>query len=114
MRQNDEIKAIYDKLCGGKKLDEDELKALVFETYGEGVREVEVTFDEPRRWLRGAHTVVELYGRYWRIDWEQGLTEYQEDEFWDQPVEVVPVREIIPAHEVTRWVAKDGESCQGA
>lgn len=104
---DEQFKAIYDKLDKGEKLDEDELWSLACDAYGEGVREVETTFEEPGRWSRGAHTVVQLGDRYWRVDWEQGLTEMQDNEFWRQPVEVVPKTVVIPAHEETTWVEKN-------
>lgn len=42
------------------------------------------------RWTMSVHTIVHLKDRYFAIDWERGLTENQDDEFWYQPVEVVP------------------------
>ena len=104
---DENFKAIYDKLDKGEKLDEDELWSLACDAYGEGVREVETTFEEPGRWSRGAHTIVQLGDRYWRVDWEQGLTEMQDNELWCQPVEVVPKTVVIPAHEETTWVEKN-------
>lgn len=104
---DENFKAIYDKLDKGEKLDEGELWSLALDAYGEGVREVETTFEEPGSWTRGAHTIVQLGDRYWRVDWEQGLTEVQENEFWRQPVEVVPKIVVIPAHEETTWVEKN-------
>ncbi len=104
--EDEDFKQIYDKLTKGEKLGEEELRTLAYEAdcAGKGVREVETTYGEPRRWMRSAHTIVELFGRYWRIDWDQGLTELQENEFWEQPVEVAPKKEIVPAHEVTKWI----------
>lgn len=104
---SEDFKAIYDKLDKGEKLSEDEIEYLALDTYGEDVREVETTFEEPGRWSRGAHTIVQLYDRYWRVDWDQGLTEMQDNDFWEQPVEVVPKIVVIPAHEETTWVEKN-------
>ena len=104
---NEPFKGIYDKLVKGEKISEDEIEYLALgDAYGEDVREVETTFEEPRRWYRSAHTIVQLGDRYWRVDWDQGLTEMQDDVFWWQPVEVVPKVVVIPAHEETTWVEK--------
>lgn len=104
--EDEDFKQIYDKLIKGEKLDEEELSTLAFETEwaGKGVRKIETTYGEPRRWVRSAHTIVELFGRYWRIDWDEGLTEMQDYVFWEQPVEVAPKKEIVPVHEVTKWI----------
>ena len=51
-------------------------------------------------------TVFEVKGRFFNIDWERGLTECQENEFYEQPYEVVG-----ECHEktivVTNWIPVD-------
>lgn len=102
----DEFKEIAIKLANGKKLSEDELKLLVYEAgeFEDDVRCVSTEYGDDNRWTRDVCTIVKLFDRHYRIDWEEGLTESCEDQFWDQPVEVAPKTEVIPAHEVTRWV----------
>lgn len=43
-------------------------------------------YDENRRWTRGATSVVSIPveggERFFAIYWEEGLTEYQENEYW--------------------------------
>lgn len=43
--------------------------------------EKETTYGENRRWSRSAYTILEIGGRFFGFDWEQGLTENQEDYF---------------------------------
>lgn len=43
--------------------------------------DIQTTYGESRRWTRTAYSVVEIEGRYFEINWEQGLTESQESEF---------------------------------
>jgi len=95
------------KLEDGEKLNEEELRALAceveFSKSGEFEHVAELEGDD-HRWQREVSTIVKAHGRYWRIDWMRALTENNEDEFWNQPVEVRPVTRIIPAREVTEYV----------
>ena len=54
------------------------------------------------RWQREMTTIIQIGDRYFSLDWMKGLTEYQEDSFYDQPYEVKPVEKTIV---VTEWVA---------
>ena len=65
------------------------------------------------RWSSHMSTIIELpSGRLYSIDWENGLTEYQENEYpWDstgrwyhEPVEVEKVEEVKI---ITRYKKKD-------
>lgn len=47
-------------------------------------------------------TIIEVDGRYFQINWSQGLTEYQEDDFSYQPFEV---EEKIETIQVSRFYA---------
>lgn len=70
------------KIDHGKKLTEKELSNLVHE-FG-----IETDHGENRRWTRSNYTICKLCGRYFEVDWEEGLTEYQDNEYRYQPVEV--------------------------
>lgn len=70
------------KLDNKKPLTEHELSSLVCEFA------VDSEYGDNRRWSRTVTTIVELCGRFFSIDWEEGLTEYQENEFYNQPFEV--------------------------
>jgi hypothetical protein len=87
------------KIDSEEELTSDELSELV---YG---YDVETNYDDNRRWTRTAHTIVKLADRYFEIEWEEGLTEYQENEFLEQPVEVVK-HEYQKTITVVEWLAK--------
>lgn len=53
------------------------------------------------RWTRAMDTIIKVGKDYWDIPWERGLTEYQENEYWEQPFRVKPVEKIV---KVTEWV----------
>ena len=95
----DEI--MIEKIDKGEKLNEKELKTLVFE-----FKEVDREYGENRRWTRSVYSVIELCGRYFRICWEEGLTEYQENEFYYQPEEVEK-KTYEKTITVTKWVKKE-------
>lgn len=84
------------KVLNGEKLNEDELSYLVNEF------EVETEFEENRRWSRSATTISEVQGRFFMTSWENGLTEYQPNEYYDQPTEVEKVT-IEKTIIVTDW-----------
>lgn len=47
-------------------------------------------YENVGRWTCPICSIIQIADRYFGIDWEQGLTEYQEDLFYNQPEEVVP------------------------
>lgn len=57
------------------------------------------------RWQREISSIIKYNGKYYRIDWMRGLTENQENEFDNQPYEVVPQEKVITIKE---WVKKEG------
>ena len=54
-----------------------------------------------KRWHHEMTTVFKVGERYFKVCWFCGNTEYQENIYNKQPVEVVPQKEMI---EVTRWI----------
>lgn len=74
-----------EKVLNGEELSKDELSFLIHDY------EVETEFGENRRWSRGATTISEVQGRFFMTSWENGLTEYQDNEYYDQPTEVQKV-----------------------
>ena len=50
--------------------------------------EIELTKGENRRWSRSVESICKVGSRYFKVDWEEGLTECQEDMYYDQPTEV--------------------------
>lgn len=73
---------IVKKIDNGEKLTEKELRELICGY------DVNTEYGDNRRWSRSVTTIVELEGRFFSIDWEEGLTECQENEYYNQPVEV--------------------------
>jgi len=73
---------IINKIDNKVKLSEDELKTLIFE-YGKETEE-----GDSRRWTQSITTIVDLLNRNFSINWERGLTECQDNEFYEQPYEV--------------------------
>ena len=70
------------KIDNKEPLTEHELSSLVCEFA------VDSEYGDNRRWTRTVTTIVGLCGRFFSIDWEEGLTECQENEFYNQPFEV--------------------------
>lgn len=78
--ENSFEREMLEKIVKGERLTERELSSLVYE--GEEVDEIE---GEDTRWTRCMTTVINLCGKNVAIDWQKGLTECQENEFYDQP-----------------------------
>ena len=67
----------------GEKFNAKERRSLAY-----GMDIVEEIEGEDHRWDREMETIFQAGGRYFSICWRRGLTECQENEFWEQPVEV--------------------------
>lgn len=48
-------------------------------------------------------TIFKVSNRFFAIDWEQGLTECQENFYNEQPYEVIKKEKVVT---VTEWVKK--------
>jgi hypothetical protein len=59
---------------------------------------------ENRRWSRSVLTIVDIDGHYYRIPWEEGLTEYQESEFTEGDYEEVRKNTVVVAQSETTWM----------
>lgn len=88
------------KLKSGEKLNESELKTLVYD----GVEVDEIEGDH-YRWTQSVQTIINIDGELWAIDWQRGLTEYQENEFYYQPYRVEKREKQIT---IIEYVAKEG------
>lgn len=90
-----------DILCGS--LDESELETLVFEG-----KDVFTTSHGSGDWQEYMTTVIE-YGddTFYSIDWRRGLTENQDNSFWDQPTRVYKVPYVEADHGVRYVEDKD-------
>lgn len=99
---------VREKLESGMRLSEDELCGLA---YGDecDFAIVHEAKGKNRRWSRSMRTVLkdEETGTLWCVDWEDGLTESQEDEFYDQPYKVT--LEQVPVTVTKTTIKKVGE-----
>lgn len=77
-----EEKDFYEAIVNKKDLSERELRDLL--DY-----EVDRSYGDNRRWTRGVSSILKLCEHLFELDWDEGLTEYQDDVFFDQPYEVV-------------------------
>lgn len=77
------MNTLEEKVYNGENLSENELADFVYD--GPQVFEIK---GEDRRWERTNTTIFKIKDKYFAIDWEQGLTEEQEDSFNEQPYEV--------------------------
>lgn len=86
------------KIINGENLTEQEIKELVWDY------EIEREEGEHGRWTRSMMSIVKLCNKYFAVNWENGLTEYQENGFYNQPYEVVK-HTYEKTITVTEWVA---------
>lgn len=91
---------IFEDLQNGENLREDDLRYLVWNY------EIDRENGENRRWSRTVTSIVEIGGKTYSIDWEEGLTECQENRFYDQPIEVRK-HEYEKTIKVTEWLPVD-------
>lgn len=62
------------------------------------------------RWTRRMTGIVKISGSHYSIQWNSGLTEDQEDEYWDQKApEVFPVE--VTRTGVEYWSRNEIEEC---
>lgn len=92
---------IIDKIDTGQKLTELELSNMLW-----SLNKVSETEGDEGRWTRSMQTIFEINGRYFALDWDRGLTECQENEFWNQPYEVEK-KEYTKTITVTEWNKKE-------
>lgn len=85
---------------------EDELKDIYWGDFedddDEWVEEIDEETDEKRRWSQFVYKYIRIRSRYFCLTADIGLTEYQDNEYNYQPIEVKPVNKIIT---VTEWVS---------
>lgn len=93
-------KWFLEKFDSGEEFDEEELQELLWE-----LERVDTFYGENRRWSRTVTCYFKVGDRYFALDWEEGLTESQPNEFWEQPIEVEKHehKEVIT---VTDWIKK--------
>lgn len=87
---------LAEKVRAGVPLTESELEDFATQLHAEDVIEGDIG-----RWDQAITTIIKLDNEFWAIDWQRGLTEYQENCFGDQPRQVRPVEKTIVVRE---WV----------
>lgn len=92
----DEI--IINKLSSKEPLSESEIIYLI-DNY-----EISTKKGEDNRWTRDMFTVVEINDKHYAIPWRKGLTEKQENEYSEQPYEVIGKEKTIV---ITVWERKE-------
>ena len=93
----DDMNEIVKAIDNGEKLDEGTLRELAY-YYG-----IDDECGENRRWSRWRKTILHLNDRYFALEWDEGLTEMQPDEFYEQPYEV-RLNEYDKVVHVKEWV----------
>ena len=93
---NNIVKKILDKFDSGENLNEEEIRKLLEYELEEFRYE-----GENRRWSRGITSICQIGNRYFSVNWEEGLTEYQPDGHFEQPFEVEKIDRRIYKIETT-------------
>ena len=87
---------IEEKILAGESLSEEEVAEWI-----RSAVPIDRIADEPRRWHSEITLIYKLQNRYFKLCYDQALTEIQEDEFWPQTAqEVIPHKKII---ETIEW-----------
>jgi len=81
------------------KFSEEEIRDMVYGDFDGDV--VETIEGENRRWTRSNITYVQIDNKFYELVWEQGLTENQEDDFWEQ--DAPEVERVITSRTVYSW-----------
>ena len=91
-------KKIWLRICQRKPIDKNDIRTLVCEY------DVDEEVGYHGRWTTDVITIIKFNGHYYRIGWQRGNTEYQENEYESQVLEEVEKRTCMK--EVTEWVTK--------
>lgn len=84
----------------GDHFSSEELEEMIFDC-----DKVEEHRGDCHRWTQSVTTIFKVEDRYFRIYWQRGLTEYQENEYYNQPEEVV-LHEYEKVVHVKEWVSR--------
>lgn len=87
----------------GETFDEEELREIIEEEIFSIVDTQ--SSSELLRWTRSVTTVFEIEGRLFALEWQQGLTEDCDDEFYNQPYEVEKKEKTVTVN-VVEYVKK--------
>ena len=65
---------------------------------------------EPHRWTRLVNSICKIHDRYFIVEWDQGLTEYQENIYDDSTITEVNPIETTKQIIITCWTDKEGHT----
>lgn len=95
---------IVNKIDNKGDLTDDEIKRVIWDY------KFEEEERDSGRWTQSMETHVKLMDRFFSVYWEMGLTEYQSNEYPEQPVEIEKVEydKLIPEHyeHIIEWREK--------
>ena len=94
------VKYYLNKIDNHEELNEQELECLVCDY------EIEAEEGEDHRWQREITSIIQLDDRFFSISWMRALTEMQNNDYWEQPIEVKPIT-YTKTIEVKEWVKKN-------
>ena len=60
----------------------------------DGVTFIDEVEQDHRRWVASMLTVVDYKGQLFGVEWDSGLTEYQENEFYPDKTTIYPVEKF--------------------
>ena len=94
--------SILTKLYTGEELNSKEIQQFLFGDYIGDYKEIDEESYGSGRWTESMSTIIRVGDDLWCVDWEHGLTEYQENEFYKQPYRVEAVKKMIEVTEYKR------------
>lgn len=90
-----EYDEVITKLINGDKLNESEIKTLLWKSH-----QVDELEGDCGRWTQRITTIVNINDELWAVDWDHGLTEHQESEYYNQPYRVQRVEKVVTRTEI--------------
>lgn len=92
---------IIEKMYAGEELSEKELCYLATgysrycDTKPGEYEEIDLVEGDCGRWTQDMETIIQVGNDLWAILWNRGLTECQENEFWEQPYRVERKERVV-------------------
>ena len=92
---------IIEKMYAGEELSEKELRYLATgysrycDTEPGEYEEIDQIDGDSGRWTQDMETIIQVGNDLWAIPWNRGLTECQENEFWEQPYRVERKERVV-------------------
>lgn len=87
-----DVNAVISKILNSEELSVEERWACAWGEVGKFITTLDGTI---HRWTIDKQTIFDVDGQLYCIDWDEGLTEYQEHEYWNDPYKVVRKTKVI-------------------